>query len=385
MYHSLLANACQKVLSALNTAGIVYWITDGTLLGYYRHGDIIPWDYDVDIAIDEHDFHKLKSVLPDIDMDYYRDSGCAFLSLGHKCDEGDVGIDFVQFRRTDDKRMISTMRHETQAMYTGVYDFPEEYIFPLHKDIFCGEVVYVPKETEKILHMYYEDLAVPKGKTAFSLAPKRVPVYSEMPGMFANEPFIVQSAKPDLFPNPTDFWAEFLREPEHWGYNVKNPDDPIPVGAGVITDWEADRVIPKLLDTSCTNEKFLPEFITTHYRYPAHFDSKNLINYILTGKGLTNFHMDPSYGGGWMYLYEGVKVWWFMEPPDVSMCSYDINPPVSKEQMELFQTASYTELLSSGYKMWVGVLQSGDFIYFPQGWIHRVLTHQKSKGCGGYV
>lgn len=36
--------------SALDNAGVVYWLEFGTLLGYYREGDFISHDYDIDIG-----------------------------------------------------------------------------------------------------------------------------------------------------------------------------------------------------------------------------------------------------------------------------------------------------------------------------------------------
>jgi phosphorylcholine metabolism protein LicD len=43
----------------LDDNNITYWIIGGTLLGSVRHGDIVPWDDDVDIGILEKDFDKL--------------------------------------------------------------------------------------------------------------------------------------------------------------------------------------------------------------------------------------------------------------------------------------------------------------------------------------
>ena len=40
-------------------AGVCYWLNYGSLLGYSRHGGIIPWDDDVDLCVAEEDRDKI--------------------------------------------------------------------------------------------------------------------------------------------------------------------------------------------------------------------------------------------------------------------------------------------------------------------------------------
>jgi hypothetical protein len=43
--------------------GVDYFTAYGTLLGQVRHGGLIPWDDDVDVAVMEHDFERLAPLL----------------------------------------------------------------------------------------------------------------------------------------------------------------------------------------------------------------------------------------------------------------------------------------------------------------------------------
>lgn len=56
---SLFYNLLEKVDHVLTEGHVVYWAEGGTLLGAVRHGGMIPWDNDLDIAILDSDEKKL--------------------------------------------------------------------------------------------------------------------------------------------------------------------------------------------------------------------------------------------------------------------------------------------------------------------------------------
>lgn len=48
----------RHVFKVLTNCGVNYWLEGGSLLGAARNGDIIPWDYDVDIGIYKNDIEN---------------------------------------------------------------------------------------------------------------------------------------------------------------------------------------------------------------------------------------------------------------------------------------------------------------------------------------
>ena len=55
-------SSLEMLSNCLTISGITFWIISGTILGSVRHGEMIPWDDDADIAIFEVDLDKVLEI-----------------------------------------------------------------------------------------------------------------------------------------------------------------------------------------------------------------------------------------------------------------------------------------------------------------------------------
>ena len=66
-FNSTERSAVQKLLSDFEqlctTNGIQFFLLGGSLLGYAKNGDIIPWDEDIDLGILLQDVDKIKGAV----------------------------------------------------------------------------------------------------------------------------------------------------------------------------------------------------------------------------------------------------------------------------------------------------------------------------------
>lgn len=95
----------------------------------------------------------------------------------------------------------------------------------------------------------------------------------------------------------------------------------------------------------------------------------------------TPFHVDPPlFGGGWMYLWQGNKTWQLVSWHWIQLLFH-------REAPDRLLDASPDELaaLDPAIECLSATAGAGDFLYFPPGWIHRVWTHDKAIGVGGYL
>ncbi len=75
-----LMHGLESLIGVCHRHGIDFWLDAGTLLGAVRHGNVIPWDYDVDLAMLSSDYARLLDVFAQhdgrigrltLDRDYY--------------------------------------------------------------------------------------------------------------------------------------------------------------------------------------------------------------------------------------------------------------------------------------------------------------------------
>lgn len=60
--HSKLLGLYTRFFEAANAAGLEYWLEYGSVLGYIRHGGMVPWEWDMDIGVTSASMRKLVSL-----------------------------------------------------------------------------------------------------------------------------------------------------------------------------------------------------------------------------------------------------------------------------------------------------------------------------------
>jgi len=195
----------------------------------------------------------------------------------------------------------------------------------------------------------------------------------------------------------TEITDAFLAENSQniWGYtNIDKVEYEYVKPEILLNNWINDNLTHILVDTECTKTGLIPEILEPSTKNNPNLNDitntknsslKNISTfYTLTKKNhLTNFHIDPDYGNGWMYLKLGRKLWWFISPTDLDYLEQ------KGIQIVDLKNKSFNDLIymCDNYlwgKIYIGEIGENDFIYFPKNWGHRVYTFDKAIGLSGY-
>lgn len=163
--------AFKQVVQTLTNHKIMFWVDCGTCLGTYRYGGIIPWDWDIDLAILQPDFDNVKNVLTaNLDSEKYivqdwssRDKPKTYLKVYVKA-TGTL-IDIYHFAIDAKNQSIYSILSNGDCIFLTEswkirerrFTIPTSFdiVFPLKKATFDGIEVFVPAKTKEYLQQRY--------------------------------------------------------------------------------------------------------------------------------------------------------------------------------------------------------------------------------------
>ncbi len=162
--------ALSAVIRLLEENGIPCWVDCGTCLGAYRYGGVIPWDWDVDLAILEPDFDNARHALRALDPSKYlvqdwsgRTKPGSYLKVYIK--ETGTLVDIYHFRINPEERTVSSILSNgdncfmTEGWKIREKRFtvatPYEHLFPVRRSPFDAIEVPLPNMPMEYLQARY--------------------------------------------------------------------------------------------------------------------------------------------------------------------------------------------------------------------------------------
>ncbi|NXE44459.1 FKRP protein, partial [Ptilorrhoa leucosticta] len=155
----------RHVLAELEAAGVRYWLEGGSLLGAVRLGDIIPWDYDVDLGLYRDDVPKCRWLAAVASTGRPVEDPEGF--LWEKAAEGEFFR--VHFSRANRlhvdlwpfyARPGGVMTKDTWLGHRQDVEFPESFLVPLVPVAFVGVAAKAPNDPRAFLELKFGPGAV---------------------------------------------------------------------------------------------------------------------------------------------------------------------------------------------------------------------------------
>lgn len=165
--------ALQAIVELLQQHNILFWADCGTCLGAYRYGGVIPWDCDLDIAVLQPDFDRIKHALSSLPQDRYvvqdwssRILPKTLLKVYVRSTQEYIDIYHFQIERDSLQFILShadnILMPESWKVRESRFTAPTpiDWVFPLKYADFDGIQLPVPNDSERYLKQRYgEDLS----------------------------------------------------------------------------------------------------------------------------------------------------------------------------------------------------------------------------------
>jgi hypothetical protein len=162
--------AMGEIIAILKENKIPFWIDCGSCLGAYRYGAMIPWDWDIDIAILQPDFENVKHALNALDKEKYdvqdwsgRNKPGSYLKVYVKGTP--TLIDLYHFEIDEKKGVLRSICSNEENPFLPeswkirerryTVETPIDHVFPLKRAVFEGMEVLVPGKTKEYLQARY--------------------------------------------------------------------------------------------------------------------------------------------------------------------------------------------------------------------------------------
>ncbi|XP_015917343.1 ribitol 5-phosphate transferase FKRP [Parasteatoda tepidariorum] len=146
------------VIGILEKCRVRYWLEGGSLLGAVRTGDIIPWDYDVDIGMYKEDIQKCEWLKNTQKQSFVDTQGF----LWEKATEGDfIRVQFSATNHLHVDLFPFYSRNGTMTKDTWFVDhkqdmeFPEHYLKPFYTIKFVGITASAPNNYREFLELKF--------------------------------------------------------------------------------------------------------------------------------------------------------------------------------------------------------------------------------------
>jgi hypothetical protein len=159
----------KKTYDILLSIEVESWLTDGTLLGFYREANFIEYDNDIDIAINIRNWNK--SILPLMESNGFkviRVKGTLESGLEYSFKKHGIPVDFFFFYEQGEQFWHSAWLKNIQLKF----NYPK---FSTKPVVFLGKNFKAPENEEQYLKIKYgENWNIPQAKWHWAFSPKNV-------------------------------------------------------------------------------------------------------------------------------------------------------------------------------------------------------------------
>jgi len=142
-----------EVKEVLDKAKVPFWIDFGTLLGFYRQGDFLETDPDMDIGVKREDQDKVKNVVSELEkigkVITRVDRADKYYLAGYKVYRDDFWLDIAFFWNCDGKWILPI------SEWPKVMVFKEEYYNNLVDIEIKGVKFKMPEKIEEYMVLHY--------------------------------------------------------------------------------------------------------------------------------------------------------------------------------------------------------------------------------------